>query len=61
LGGDGIVSFDWDDEDSDDVGTFEDPDALPEKRVPDYFRWIAALLAFSLLAYFANLFFRLVL
>lgn len=55
------MSFGWGDEDADRVGNWEDPDALPEKSVPNYVRWVAALLAIALILFFANLFFQLVL
>ena len=50
-----------DDHGSDEVGHWEDPDALPEKSLPGYVRVVAAVLAIALFVFFANLFFQLVL
>lgn len=55
------MSYGWDDHESDTVGHWEDPDALPEKRVPNYVRIVAAILAIMLFVFFADLFFDLVL
>lgn len=55
------MSFGWDDRDSESIGHWEDPDALPEKRVPNHVRIVAAILAVMLFVFFADLFFDLVL
>ena len=55
------MSFGPDERGPDDMGHWEDPDALPEKSLPGYVRVVAAVLAIALFVFFANLFFQLVL